>query len=85
MISGYSVGTEVKWNDNGGLSTGVITRVFVNLDEAVKAGESITAEVSEKSPVYLVERPDGRNLILHHEDIMLNKSNEHTGHFDNKN
>lgn len=81
MISGYSVGTEVKWNEQGALTTGVIKRVYTNLDEAVKAGEPITAEVHEKSPVYLVERPDGRTLILHHEDIMLNKSNEHTGHF----
>ena len=78
MISGYQVGTEVKWNLENTLTTGTIERVFRESDVIEIDGRRLIVNVSRNSPTYLVRHHSGQYLVLPHQDVMLKRTNLHT-------
>ncbi|MCA9912476.1 MAG: hypothetical protein KC496_03985 [Anaerolineae bacterium] len=78
MITGYKIGTDVKWNEENTLTTGVIEQVFYQPTTALVNGQECSIAVSEKSPTYLVRHHDGKQLVLRHVDVMKEHTNHHT-------
>jgi len=78
VISGYVIGTEVKWNEDNTLTTGVIKDVYRSSAEITIDGQTRLIEVSDDVPTYLIEDHDGNILILAHTDVTLKSSNLHT-------
>ncbi len=78
MIRGYEIGTEVKWNLESTLTTGVIERVLHQSGNIEVNGAPMWVTVGEHSPVYLVRHHSGQRLVLEHRDVMLEHSNSHT-------
>ncbi len=78
MISGYVIGTEVKWNENNVLTTGIIQQVYRSSTEVTLDGQTKVVEVNEDVPSYLIEDHEGNGLILSHTDVSLKSSNLHT-------
>lgn len=78
MIQGYEAGTEIKWNEENTLTTGVIERVFTESQDIELDGETSHVTVGNEVPTYLVRHHSGRRLILAHEDVMLKRTNPHT-------
>lgn len=78
MISGYDVGTEVKWNDNNALQVGVIEKVFTQSQRIQLKDRISDINVGDDSPTYLISTADGEQLILRHQDVMLKSFNHHT-------
>ena len=78
MITGYAVGTRVKWNEQNTFTTGVIEQVFRETQEVDLNGESVLVKVGDDSPSYLIRDHTNRYLILPHADVILKASNVHT-------
>ena len=78
MISGYVIGTEVKWNENNDLTTGIIKDVYRSSRKVTIDGETKFVEVSDDVPTYLIEDHDGNTLIMAHTEVTLKSSNLHT-------
>lgn len=78
MITGYTVGTRVKWNEENAFETGVVMRVYRADADIEVDGEMMHVEVSDKSPAYLVMRDDGGHVVLSHVDVMQQRVNVHT-------
>ena len=78
MISGYVIGTEVKWNEDNVLTTGIIKEVYRSSTEVNLDGQAKFIEVSDDVPSYLIEDHDGNTLVLPHTDVTLKSSNLHT-------
>lgn len=78
MITGYDVGTEVKWNEENTLTIGTVRQVFRQSGETEVHGQRIYVKVSEESPSYLIQKTDGTYVILPHQDVMLKETNLHT-------
>ena len=78
MITGFQEGTQIKWNRENVLTTGVVKRVFRKSQDIELNGEQVHVEVSEHSPSYLVEHYTGDLVILPHTEVMLKEMNAHT-------
>ncbi len=78
MITGYEIGTEVKWNQANSLETGVVEAVYRTPTRVVLNGELVQVEVSDGSPTYLILRYDGQHVLLPHQAVMLKSTNSHT-------
>jgi len=79
MITGYTAGTEVKWNEDNSLVTGVIEATYYKPTVVEIEGEPVKVDVSSNSPTYLIHRlDDGRHCIMAHTDVMLKSTNLHT-------
>lgn len=78
MISGYEVGTEVKWNSSNSLATGTVEKVFREPEDIEIAGQKLHVGVSENSPTYLIRHQNGEYTILPHRDVFLKHMNDHT-------
>lgn len=78
MIQGYDAGTEVKWNEDNTLTTGVIEEVLYQSGTIDVNGDPIWIEVGDHSPVYLVRHHTGSLITLEHTDVMLQHTNHHT-------
>lgn len=78
MITGFDVGTQVKWNDENTLTTGVIRKVFYQPETVEVDGQTFRVEVSDHSPTYLVQHHTGELLILPHQAVFLKDMNAHT-------
>lgn len=79
MITGYKVGTEVKWTVLNTFETGIIEAVYYSPTDVVIDRQTFHVAVSNNSPSYLVARPDGSHVVLAHQEVMMNSTNFHTG------
>ena len=84
MISGYEIGTQVKWNENGGITTGRIEKVFHRPRLIDLNGIRVRVSVTNDSPTYLIQRdtpaPDAPNdvhVVLPHQRVFLEDANAH--------
>lgn len=78
MISGYDVGTEVKWNDTNSLQVGIIQQVFTHSTHIQLSGKPTHVSVSDNSPKYLILTSDDEQVILPHQDVVRKTVNNHT-------
>lgn len=78
MISGYEVGTEVKWNEDNTLTTGIIKDVYRASTTINVNSKKIMVEVNKDAPSYLIKRHTGDYLVLPHTALMLKSTNLHT-------
>jgi len=78
MITGYRVGTEVKWNEQETLTTGIVEQVFHEPGEVVMNGSTVKVEADGDNPVYLIRHHTGDHLLLPHTDVFLKDMNRHT-------
>ncbi len=78
MIQGYAVGTDVKWNEENTLTTGVIEQVFHQPGMVLVNGEECAVEVSGNSPTYVIRHHSGDQVMLRHVDVMKEHTNLHT-------
>lgn len=78
MIKGYDVGTEVKWNEERTLVTGVVEQVIHRSATVQIDGEVVAIEANENSPTYVIRHNSGRIVILPHTAVMREHTNLHT-------
>lgn len=79
MITGFEIGTEVKWNYEGTLTTGIVEHVFYRPELIDLDGKTVRVSVTDDSPTYLIRHHSGEQFILPHRDVFLNSMNDHTG------
>lgn len=78
MISGFEPGTEVKWNLDNVLTTGIVRRVFRWPQDVEVDGRHFHVEVNHNSPSYLIEHHSGQVVVLPHTALMRRHVNAHT-------
>lgn len=78
MIRGFEVGTEVKWNENNTLTTGVIKVAYRQSFTVELDGNLFDIKVSKNSPSYLIRTADSELVVLPHTAVTRHHSNLHT-------
>ena len=78
MISGYEVGTEVKWNTANTLTFGSIIEVIRETKSLYVNGQFLNVKVSDNSPTYIIVKSSGELVVLDHREVMLKSTNPHT-------
>ena len=64
MISGYPIGTTVKWDEEEGFCTGIVRGRYYNPGQYEVDGHTIDIEIVEKSPQYAVEDNKKQQVIV---------------------
>lgn len=64
MISGFPIGTTVEWDNDEGLSTGIVRARYYNPGQYEVDGEAIEVTVVDKSPQYAVEDNINQHVIV---------------------
>ncbi len=72
MLNNYDLGTEVRWEDNGIVGSGIIEQVFRHSGTINVLGIPIPVRIADDHPAYLVRHPSGERLILDHTEVKSN-------------
>lgn len=78
MFSSYEIGTEVKWNEDNRIQTGVVKQIITNLPPLDVDGQVLTTATDAATLRYLIERPGGAQVVLPHRVLMRRHVNDHT-------
>jgi len=68
-MSVYGKGADVQWVWGDGMQNGRILARYDESGDYVIDGKSRSIDASKSNPVYLIERPDGTQVLRNHEQI----------------
>lgn len=72
MLTGYSVGTEVKWNHDDALHSGTILKVYREFE-----AQTPDSPLNDGPLNYLILSERGGYIVLPHHDVMAKQTNSH--------
>lgn len=68
-MSGYSEGTQVKWNWGQGTAQGEIENVYTKDITRTIKGTEVTRNASESEPAYYIKQDDGDAVLKSHSEV----------------
>lgn len=68
-MSGYSEGTQVKWNWGNGTAQGEIETVYTSDVTRTIKGTDVTRNASDNVPAYYIKQDDGDAVLKSHSEV----------------
>lgn len=68
-MSGYSEGTEVKWDWGNGTAKGKIEKVYTQKQTLKIKGNEVTRDADDECPAYKIEQDDGDIVLKSHSEV----------------
>lgn len=68
-MSGFSQGTQVKWNWGKGTATGTIGNVYTEDVTRTIKGTDVTRSASVDEPAYYIKQDDGDAVLKSHSEV----------------
>ncbi|WP_409432254.1 DUF2945 domain-containing protein [Litorimonas sp. RW-G-Af-16] len=68
-MSGYTEGTDVKWEWGNGTAKGTIETVYTQKITRTIKGTEVTREASDDEPAYYIKQSDGDAVLKSHTEV----------------